>query len=374
MRLTCEKQDLASGINLALRAISGRALLPILSGILFEAEEGLCLRATDLEMGLQVNVPAEVEVKGKVVLPGKIVGEMVRALPGGRVTIQMGPEDSQALLTCGDLSLKVNTYEADQFPPMGSNLEEAVSYNLAADFLPQIAKYVAVAAAREDVRGVFSGLLWEDPGDGRVTVVGSDTYRMAWMHSTLEREPGRAVRAVIPSRAVLDAARVEVEEGTAVRLSLTESHAAFAFSEVLIMCRLFGLGYPDYHAVIPVSFGTRITCSGHQLAEAVERAGLLAKEEESKVRANLVNLDITGHTIRVSSQASQLGTFSDTVPARIEGQPGVITFNARYLLEGLKAHEGGDIDIEVARSFEGVIIKSVERPDVCYLGVPVRLE
>lgn len=326
-------------------------------------------------MGLEVKVPARVEETGRIVLPGKIIGEMVRSLPGTTAYLETGQEDNQAWLRCGELCLKVTTFDADQFPPMGMNLEDdAISYDLQADFLRRIARYVAVAAARDDIRGIFSGLLWEDSGDGRVTVVGTDTYRMAWMETILVREPGPAVRAVIPARAILDAARVEVGEGTPVRLRLTESRAAFAFPDVLITCRLFGMGYPDYRMVIPTSFVTKVTCSGHELADAVERASLLAKEEESKDRTNLVNLDIYGNNIKVSSQASQLGTFSDTVPAQIEGQEGTLTFNARYLLDGLKVHEGGTIELKVSSGFDGVIIKSVEQPGIYYLGLPVRLE
>lgn len=357
---------------MALRAISGRALLPILSGVLLDAGDNLLLRATDLEMGLEVKVPAQVEEAGRVVLPGKIIGEMVRSLPGTTASLETSAQDNQARLRCGDLCLQVATFDADQFPPMGTNLADAVSYNLQPDFLSRVAKCVAVAAAKDDIRGVFSGLLWEDAGDGQVTIVGTDTYRMAWMEAEVEREPGLAVRAVIPARAVFDAARIEGGD-TPIRLSFTDSHAVFTFPEVLITCRLFGMTFPDFRMVIPTNFATRITCLGHELAQAVERAALLAKEEESKDRANLVSLRVYGNNINISSQASQLGTFVDTVPAQIEGEEGTLTFNARYLVEGLKIYEGGVINMQVASGFDGVIINSAELPGVNYHGLPVSL-
>lgn len=372
MRVVCEKQDLVSGLNLALRAVSGRGILPVLNGVLFDAGEDLYLQATDLEMGLKVKVPAQVDEPGKVVLPGKIIGEMARSLPGAAATLETNGENNQALLSCGDLCLKVTTYEADQFPPVGSDLEDAISYNFNADFLASVARYVAVAAAKEDSRGVFCGLLWEDAGDGRVTVVGTDTYRMAWLEATLTREPGPAVRAVIPARAILDASRVEMNDSTSVRLRLTESQAAFAFPDVTITTRLLPSSYPNFRTVIPTSFTTRIMCLGRELVGAVERAGLLAREEERKERANLVTLDVLSDKIKIGSQASQVGTLSDAVPARIEGQEGTLTFNIRYLLDGLKMHGEGDIEIKVATDFKSVIIKRVDRPDIYYMALPVQ--
>lgn len=372
MRVVCEKNDLVSGLTLALRAMPSRNILPILEGVLFDAEEDLYLWATDLETGLKVKVSAQVDEPGKIVLPGKIIGEMARSLPSAAVTLETNGENNQASVNCSDLNLNIVTYEADQFPPIDMTLDDAVSYDLKTDFLRQITKYVAVAVAKEDVRGPFSGILWEDDGNGQVTIVGTDSYRMAWMETTIEREPGPEVRAVIPANAVLNAARVEANGDASVCLRLTKSQASFGFPDVLIVSRLLDAKYPNFHAVIPASFETKISCSADELIDAVERAGLLAREEENKNRANLVTLSISKNNIGVSSQASQLGTLSDVVPAQIEGKEDTIIFNARYLLDGLKMHAGCEITVKIAANSDAVIIESADHPGVHYLTLPVR--
>lgn len=374
MRVVCEKNNLVSGLTLALRGMPGRSTLPILEGILFDAEEDLHLWATDLETGLKIKVPAQVDEPGKIVLPGKIIGEIARSLPGNTVTLETNGESSQALISCSDLNLNIVTYEADQFPAIGSaDGNDVVVYNLKIDFLRQIVKYISVAVAKEDARSPFSGILWEDNGDGQVAIVGTDSYRMAWMETKVEREPGPEMRALIPANAVLNAVRVDVDEDTPIYLRLTKSQASFVFPDVLIASRLLDAKYPNFRAIIPAAFETKIGCEASRLIDAVERAGLLAREEENKNRANLVKLDVSKNNIKISSQASNLGTLSDVVPCQTNGEEGMIAFNTRYLLDGLKMHAGGEVTICVTANFGAVTIESADHPDVHYMTVPVRL-
>src|SRR4029453_17498356 len=159
MKLTCAKDDLAEKLQVAGRGVSTRTTVQILAGILLHAGDGqLSLSATDMEISLRVSVGAQVEDQGSVVVPGRLLVDIVRLLPAGEVTISHRAEEGVAELVCGSASYRLHTYAAEDFPRL-PEIDSASAFTVDKDaFVDTIAR-VGRSASRDESRPVLTGVL-----------------------------------------------------------------------------------------------------------------------------------------------------------------------------------------------------------------------
>src|ERR671936_1932010 len=117
MKITCERGELVAKLSLVARAVSSRTAVQILSGILLRAEAGeLHLAATDMELSVRNSFEAQVEGEGAVVVPGRLLLDIARGLPGSEVAIEHREEEGLVRITCGPSNYRLNTYSAADFP------------------------------------------------------------------------------------------------------------------------------------------------------------------------------------------------------------------------------------------------------------------
>src|SRR5579884_1674321 len=117
LRIACRRDDLAQRLNVVSRAVSTRATVQILSGILLRAgEDGLELAATDMELSLRSTLPAQLEGDGAIVVPGRRLVDLAKLLPDEDVSIEHRPDESVVHITSGTASYTLNTYAAEDFP------------------------------------------------------------------------------------------------------------------------------------------------------------------------------------------------------------------------------------------------------------------
>src|SRR6266511_3895951 len=203
MKINATRQALLDALLVVSRAVSARAALQALSGILITAEESAQLRATDMELGLAVGLHAEIEGAGAVVLPGRLLVEVVRALPDGPVTLALREAERDVEITAGSSRFHLRTLPADDFPrfpePEGDPVE------LPAAALRDTINRVARAASRDEARPVLTGVLVTGEG---LTMVATDSYRLAVKRTTLEAKVPERLEANVPARALRELARL----------------------------------------------------------------------------------------------------------------------------------------------------------------------
>src|SRR5436189_1823978 len=171
MKLSTSRDILAGALQTVGRAVSSRATLPSLGGIELAArQDGVVLRATDMELGLTVFVgEVTVESEGTVLLPGRLVGDVVRSLPPGDVTLALRPEQRDVELTAGAARFHLRTLPVEDFPHLPDLDGEGAT--LPSGPLAETIDRVARAASRDEVRPILTGVLFQ-AGGARLTLVG----------------------------------------------------------------------------------------------------------------------------------------------------------------------------------------------------------
>src|SRR5919205_4329930 len=206
MKVVCSRDELAQRLGVVARAVSTRASVQILSGVLLRAESGrLHLAATDMELSLRSSVEAQVDGEGAVVVPGRLLVDLVRLLPADEVTFEQRPEEGVLHVVCGPSSSTLHTYAAEDFPRL-PDLDTVGTFTVDRETLLDTIARVARSASRDESRPVLTGILVRFD-DGKLVMAATDSYRLSVKETELTGDVPE-LEAIIPARSLAELARI----------------------------------------------------------------------------------------------------------------------------------------------------------------------
>jgi DNA polymerase-3 subunit beta len=366
MKLTCTKDELAEKLQVAGRGVSTRTTVQILAGILLRADGGrLSLSATDMEISLRVSLEAQVEDEGSVVVPGRLLVDIVRLLPAGEVTISHRSEEGVVELTCGSASYRLNTYAAEDFPRLPEIEDEAAFTVDKEAFVDTIAR-VGRSASRDESRPVLTGVLVRFEGD-KLVMAATDSYRLSVKETSLSDSPGREIEAIVPARALAELARIAQggESGT-IQVGVQENQVVFGVDDVWLTARRIDGQFPNYKQLLPESFEAEVTMPREEFLDVVRRTSVLA-QRKSPLRLRFEDGELT-----VSAQTQDVGEAHESLPISYSGEPIEIGFNADFLRDGLESVNDESVRLKLISPLRPGLIHG-ESDDFLYLIMPIRL-
>ena len=367
MKLKTKREDLVAKLSVVSRAVSTRAATQALSGILLTAEPGrVTLSATDLDLGLETALDAEVESEGSVLLPGRLLSEVARSLADPSVEIETREAERDVEIRSGSSSFHLRILPAEDFPRLPAP-GEAPPLKLPAKELAASIELVARAASRDDMRPVLTGVFVS--GRGReMTMVATDSYRLAVKRTELEAELGGDIEANIPARALRELSRVlsaeEVEEAS---VSLLPNQAVFQAGAILLTTRLIEGQFPNFRQLLPESYEHDVRLPRADLLDVVRRVSQLAQRNAP------LRLAFAAGELTISAETPDVGDAVETMPAAFEGEPLEIGFNPEFLREGIESVEGDEILVRLISPLRPGLLQPVEGDDFRYLVMPIRL-
>ncbi len=365
MKITAQRQQLVDSLQVVGRAVSARAALQALTGILLEAKAGaLRLRATDTELGLEVSPQAEIEGEGAVVLPGRLLVDIVRSLPEGQLELELREAERDVEIRAGASSFHLRTLPAEDFPRAPEVEGEPIS--LPAAPLRETIGRVASAASRDDARPVLTGILIKVEGE-ELTMVATDSYRLAVKRTGL----GTAapdIEANVPARAMREVARLTEDGGEdSVEVHLSANQALFRIGEVKLASRLIDGQFPNYRQLLPESFEHEIKVNREELLEVTRRVGQVAQRNAA------LRLSFTAGELVVSAETPDLGDAREAIPVAFDGEPIEIGFNPDFVREGLESLDSEEMVLKLISPLRPGLIEPADADDFSYLVMPIRL-
>src|SRR5215216_5391454 len=231
IKAICQRDDLAQKLGIVARAVSTRASVQILSGVLLRAESGrLHLAATDMELSLRSSVDAQIDGEGAVVVPGRLLVDLVRLLPDSEVTIEHRAEESVVHVTSGPSTSTLHTYAAEDFPRL-PDLDTVGTFTVDRESLLDTVSRVARSASRDESRPVLTGILVRFEA-GKIVMAATDSYRLSVKETALEDEAPE-LEAIIPARALGELTRI-AGAADAVQLGVQENQVVFTVDGVTL--------------------------------------------------------------------------------------------------------------------------------------------
>src|SRR5918992_515954 len=366
MRVVCGKDALAEKLQVVGRGVSTRTTVQILAGIMLRAAGGrLHLSATDMEISLRVSFDAQVEDEGAVVVPGRLLVDIVRLLPGGEVTLEHGPEDGVARLTCGSASYALNTYGPEDFPRL-PEVDPETSFTVDRKaFLDTIAR-VSRSASRDESRPVLTGVLVRFEG-GKVVMAATDSYRLSVKETELAQGPDQELEAIVPARALAELARVgQATESATIEVGVQENQIVFGVDGVWLTARRIDGQFPNYRQLLPEQFEAEVQLPREELLDVIRRTSLMA-QRKSPLRLRFEDGELT-----VSAHTQDVGEARESLPISYAGEPLEIGFNAEFLRDGLESVTDDSVRVKLISPLRPGLIHG-ESDDFLYLIMPIRL-
>lgn len=366
MKIQVMPQAMVNQIGICQRAISSRTTMPILECIRFEAKgDQLKLTATDLELFIESQMPCRILEEGVVVIPATMIGNIFRKLPQEVVTLT--EQEGRVQIDCGAVHFDIQVPNPEDFPPMPQP-EEAGETVLDNDLLIQAIRETEFATSMDETRIELTGIFYERKKD-QLSLVSLDGYRMAVRKIALAADaPEKASSAIVPKRAFNELSRI-LKEDEKTAIALAPGHIHFTSGSVRMVARLIDKKYIQYEDIISTHFSSEIILDRQDFQAALERASLLAKEE----RANLIKLLFQAEGLLIQSN-SEIGSVQEKLGAKIDGEEMTIAFNAKYLLDGIKALHCDRVLLRLNGPLNPMVIHPEGEVDsYLYLVLPVRI-
>ena len=366
MNIVCDKALLSSAIDGVSKAVTLRSSIPALEGILLKAEGfQLTLTGYDLEMGITTTIEANVRQTGEIVLSAKLLGDMVRRLPSGEVSIYTN-ESGNATIKGGVAEFDILAMSASDYPDLPTPGADH-TLTIKAGMLRGMIEKTLYAVSQDDKKPAHTGELFAIEED-KLTVVALDGYRLAIVERPVQAE--KHIRIIIPAKTLTEVNKLLGDDEDDVRISANRRFVVFNSGNYTILSRLIEGEFLNYANVIPNGCKTRVVLETRDFIDTIERASLIITERlKNPLR---ILFDASGKvTVRCQTN---LGKVVDEFAAQVEGDPVEIGFNNRYLLDALRNARCEKVVLELSGPLSPVKILPEEGSDFIYLVLPVRFK
>jgi len=388
MKITCSQESLLHGIQTVQKGISSRIGLPIYNGILFEANKDnkVHLFATDLEIGIDCYIPAQVIETGSTVIPSRIISELIKKFPEGKIEIECSDNNITTVKESSS-NYKILGFSAEEF----SNFPEIkirAKIKLNQKLFKETIQQVIFSTSRDESKTFLNGALFKII-DNKIEAVTTDSHRLSLKNIKVinieKTTTDEVIEVIIPYRALSELSRLLLEnEEVFVEIRFGEKQIMFILfpdgqkNSIRIYSRLIEGQFPDYHQIIPDSFKTEIKINTEEFRDKMERIALFVREDLKTVKMEVANKKNSQKEeiceIILKAESPSIGEASEKISSFKKGEDIAITFNTDYILDVLKVIKKENTIKKLNDPLNPAIITPDEDKNYVYILMPVRTD
>lgn len=367
MKFSISRETFLARLGIAVRGVSTRSAIQTLSGVLVRCEDGVVeLQATDMELGLRVRMDARAEREGRVVLPGRLLLDVVRSLPRDEVSLEYRTSEGDVEVVCGSARFHLRTLPADDFPRLPEAEGQTEMRMPAAAFVETIGR-VARSASRDETRPHLTGVLVSAAGS-ELRMVATDSYRLSVKETVLEQPVDGSLEANVPARTLQELGRIATAtDQESIGIIALTNQVIFTLGDVTLSSRLVEGRFPNYQQLLPDTYEHELRLAAGELLEVVRRMSLLAQKNAP------LRLRFGDGALQISAQTPDVGEASEALPVPFEGEPLEIGFNPDFFRDGLESAESEELVLKLISPLRPGLIQSGDDGGFRYLVMPIRL-
>ncbi|HEY3365287.1 MAG TPA: DNA polymerase III subunit beta [Symbiobacteriaceae bacterium] len=365
MKITISQEGLNTILGTVSKAVSTKNTIPVLQGIYLSAAGNvLTLRATDMELAIESSVPCQVFTEGEVVLPSRILTDLVRRIPFGDIDLAVDYRNYTATVRWGKSQYVIHGFSADQFPGV-PDIENASLFKANQVLLRDLLRQTTFAAGHDESKPWLTGVLFK-LRENRLNGTATDGVRIAWAETDAENPSAHSFSIIIPSRSLNELTRLlSSEAADTAQVAVTANQVFFDLGKVRVISRLLEGQYPDVMRLVPQNYPTELAINRAEFLEAIERAALIAKDGAVKIGLNDQRATITSNT-------PEVGNVYEEVPAgAINGDSLDIGFNSKFLVDYLKVLEEPEFRLQCSGSRNPARLQPASHSQFVYVLLPL---
>ncbi|MBR0413803.1 MAG: DNA polymerase III subunit beta [Clostridia bacterium] len=365
MKFTCSTLELAAATSTVAKAVSQKAAIPSIEGILIKAEEGkVSLTGYDLELAIITQIEASIEEEGSIVIDARTLCEIVRKMPGEMITIT-ADERKLCTLNSGNSEFSLNGMGVEDYPELPS-VQNGTDIQIDTDVFAKMIRKTVFACAVVDTRPIFTGVKFEIE-DNELRMIALDGFRLAIRKEKINYS-GETLEFIVPAKTLNEIVKISAETDEEIAISLGKRHIVFTIGTYSIISRLIEGEFLNYSRTIPAGSKTQTVVSTEELLKAIERTAIVITDRvKSPVRCifsgNEIKMNCITNTARVN----------DRISASVLGEKMEIGFNSKYFIDALKNADCEEVKIEMIDSVKPIKITPVDNDSFLFIIMPVRL-
>ncbi len=371
MKFSLPKKELTRLLDKTSMALPTRSTSNILMGLLIEIDDtgNMKITGSDNEIRIEQTVQVTDYEAGRVVLPGKLFVDIIRSMPDEEISVSCG-EDKIASVTTSTSSFRISSIDADEYPVSDPYIEDKSVKINKETFIKMIAQ-TTFAASKVDSRGVIVGALFDIKTD-EIIIVSLDGFRMAIARTGVSSEGTEPSKIIIAARILNEIVKLIAspdfdEEEIEICYNESKRNAMITAENTRITISLIKGSFLNYENILPRKFLTEAVLDKEEFRHSVERAALMSTDG----RNNLVRLKFTENELKIMAK-SDTGILDDSIPVSLTGPEIEIGFNAKYVIDGLKAIDSEKIIFRLDSSIRPCTI-CPEDGEYIYMILPVRI-
>ena len=352
MKVSLLAENITNTLPLLNKILPSHSQVPILSNILLLADSpGFYVKATDLELGVEIKVPAKIEEEGLVTVPGKEFIEALSNFPKDKIIIET--KEEKVVLTSRGNTVSFNTISGKEFPSLYKEKGVGVSVFTIEEFV-DIFSYLTFAVSTEEARPQLTGI-YIDKKEGAVNFVATDGYRMSV--KTVKSVKSKIEESLIVSvKLVNEVLSLKKTDSVTLLINKKENQTIFEVGDIILIGRMLEGSFPDYEKVIPKTGKTTAIINREQFLQNIRLASVFAKDA-----SNIVNMEVKGNAISLSTKTQGVGEGESVMEVKQVGEDNKIAFNARYLFDLVKTVAEKEITLKLNSTNEPALFEIKEK-------------
>ncbi len=376
MKLEILQEKLKKGINIVERVTSKSLSLPILNNILLSTEKNfLSLSGTDLEIGIIWQTLAKIEKQGKITVPARLFSNFINLLPNKK--IELKTENNNLEIIYENYKNQIKGVSAEEFPiiPKIKNDQFVlVDARLFCRNLSQITDIPVLSTTRPEISGIYLSFQ-----DNLITAVATDSFRLGEKKISLKKENKfkKNYSLIVPQKTIKEITNIFSETEGDLKIYFSSNQVMFEYyseeiknNEIQVVSRLIEGEYPNYKEIIPCTYKTQIILNRDDFLNHIKTASLFSgKINEIKLKINPSKKEI-----EVFSESPDLGRHQSFLPAKIKGEKTDISFNYRFLIDGISQIRSAEVVFELNGDSGPAVLKPVGDDSYLYVVMPIKNE
>lgn len=367
MKFTCNTRELSEACSNVMRAVSTKMTIPTIEGILIECgSDTLSLTGYDFEFGINTILQANVTEPGAIVINAKIISDIIRKLPDGKVTFETSA--TSVSIISGAAQYNIMGIDAEDYPELPSVsggyplfLNEAVLQKM-------VNQTLFAVADNESAKPVHTGLKFE-LSLNQLKLIGVDGYRLAVRTETVQYD-GEDISFIVPKKTIRELIKLMgTDEDKNVSISVGKRHIVFDVENYSVISRLLDGDFLDYNAAIPKTATTTVLINTDDAINCIERTlPVIENDKKNPIRCLFDNDEMRVSTV------SSLGRVVDYTHANVSGDRVEIGFNSKFILDALHAADTDQVKIELNSAVSPAKVMPINDDSFLFLVLPMRLK
>jgi len=372
MKLSIERGTLLKAVSQAQSVVERRNTIPILANVLIEAEgDKVQFRATDLDIEVVDNAPAQVERAGATTVSAVTLHEIVRKLPDGAlVTLADDGTSARLSVEAGRSNFSLATLPREDFPVMASS-EYACNFTANAPVLRRLFDKSKFAISTEETRYYLNGVYMhvaEAEGGKVLRCVATDGHRLARVDADLPEGAADMPGVIVPRKTVGELRKLLEDDEAQIAVSVSETKIRFAAPDITLTSKVIDGTFPDYTRVIPAGNTRKLEVDASEFAQAVDRVATVSSE-----RSRAVKLTLDEDRLVLSVNAPDAGAAEEELAVAYGDERLEIGFNAKYLLEIASQVDRENAVFMFNSSGDPTLVREGNDTSAIYVVMPMRV-